>query len=170
VPSGFARFAALFDRVAIVCYQDSCKQQVEAWPEDVRPKVRLVDGYPINAKLGILGSHDHGCRVTQGHAGAWELLGADVASLLILEDDYRPINATAAALADSSALADISAFVGGDSWQMLRVGYIPHTLPASACSAVCACTPSSEPTNMCQVRRWPSRARGAPPESRGQCM
>ena len=74
VSEGFALFAGLFDRIAVVCGGDTCTQQREAWPESVRSKVVLIHSDRINAKLGISDVVDHGYKVTQGHAGAWALL------------------------------------------------------------------------------------------------
>ena len=40
---GFALFAALFDKVAIVCYKDTCADQLTAFPANVQPNVVLID-------------------------------------------------------------------------------------------------------------------------------
>jgi len=155
VSLGFARFASLFDRIAIVCYESTCEHQRSAWPLWLQERVVPVDGHPVNMRLGVADVIDHGYKVTLGHSEAWKLLGkGGVSSVLILEDDYRPINKTVAAFAEPSGaptLEGMRSFVSGADWQMLRVGYIPHDLPAGGCSALCECVPSVASPNVCQV-------------------
>ena len=152
VDPGFANFAALFDRVVVVCYMSTCQGHLEVWPTWLQHKVRVHDGKDLNAKLGILNVSDHGLKVTMGHAAVWEELGTDgVDSILVLEDDYRPIQETVSALAgNSSTIESLRAFVNDEEWHMLRVAYIPHEL-GETCSDTCRCMPSAASPNVCQV-------------------
>jgi len=176
-PLGLVLFASLFDRIAIVCDGPSCKHQLPAWPAALQPHVRLIDGAAINGKLGITNVDDHGYKVTQGHAGAWELLSEEgVSSVLVLEDDYTPLNSTVAHFVDkvtgkpSASLAGVKDFLKKDAWGMLRLGYNPigqavQDAPGGSifsfteCPAACKCAPSPYTANVCSVS-LPSKVDG----------
>lgn len=157
---GFALFAALFDKVAIVCYKDTCADQVTAFPANVQPKVVLIDSDKVNKDLGIGEVDDHGYKVTQGHAAAWNLLSSkSVNSVLVLEDDYRMINGTVDLFADgasnlpSAELTALGKLVSSSDWGIMRFGYNAlHQLDdLTKCSAACDCVPTAQTPNVCSV-------------------
>jgi len=167
VPLGFVLFASLFDRIAIICFKDTCNHQLEAFPSTVRPKVVLVDSDEVNKRLGIGAVDDHGYKVTQGHGSAWDLLEQDgVASVLILEDDYRVLNSTVAHFVGdggkpSPTLEGVGKLVRSSSWGMMRLGYNPLLQTPSAanpleCNGNCACVASDETPNVCAVTLPPN--------------
>ena len=52
-PLGLVLFASLFDRIAIVCYENTCDSQRQAWPRELQPRLRLIDSAEVNKELNI---------------------------------------------------------------------------------------------------------------------
>lgn len=157
-PVGFSLLADLFDRVAIVCGQQTCSDQTSAFPSAMQSKVVLIDSHEVNEHLQISNVNDHAYKVTQGHAAAWALLDdPNIENVLILEDDYRILNATVANFANghnaSTTLIDINRFVRNSTWQMLRLGFNP-LLPSQSytCSSECECKRTEETGSICLVK------------------
>lgn len=149
--AGLVALAALFDRVAVICYQHTCEGQVAAWPSSLQSKLTLIDSAQVNARLEIADVDDHGYRVTQGHAAAWELLkDPNTSSVLIFEDDW-----TASIAVDEFENADsikgMQDFVDSGNWGMLRLGYNPLELAMPDCPKHCACSPPPETNLACAV-------------------
>jgi len=151
---GFALFASLFDRVAVICQTTTCQGHLEAFPTSLQPHVVIINASRVSEQLGITNIDDHGYKVTQGHAAAWALLRQDgVQHVLVLEDDYRVANWSDVFVeqaAKSTALRQIEDFVDSAEWSLLRVGYSPVS-HATQCRAECACVPTNESANVCAV-------------------
>ena len=81
--------------------------------------------------------------------------------LLVLEDDFRPIQfgdmLSEVLAVNSSTLDELQAFVNGESWQMLRLAYVPHRphdlieFSNGRCSSECECRPSTSSPNVCAI-------------------
>jgi hypothetical protein len=153
-PAGLVALAGLFDAIGVICYQDTCNDQLAAWPISLQSKIRIIDSYDINVRLGITNVDDHGYQVTQGHAAAWSLLAdPSISSVMVLEDDWTPNLSIVKAFEHPSTLAGVKAFIDAGDWGMLRMGYNPLTMISSTtvCATQCICSPPPETDTVCAV-------------------
>lgn len=164
LPHGFVLLAGQFDRIAIICFRESCKDQRSAWPPELQPLITLIDGSAVDQKMG-LNVRIHPYRVIQSHAVAWRLLlQHDVQSVLILEADWAPIKESQALpqLENSTVFAGVQQFLQG-KWDMLWLGYYPIGISSSEepCPRECTCTQTDETDLICSIQlEWqPTRAR-----------
>lgn len=150
---GFALFASLFDSIALICSGHTCDSQRDAFPLNLRSRVFLIDSVKLNRRLRIQDVDDHGYKVTQAHAAAWRLLDrADINNVLILEDDYRIINATAQFFEDPLNLQPVAQFLNGSDWGLFRLGYNPVFIDSSfGCPRECYCHQLAESPFLCEV-------------------
>lgn len=151
--AGLIAFAMLFSRIAVICFADSCQHQMSAWPSFLHSKLHIIDSSKVNVELGIADVDDHGYRVTQGHARAWDLLSEpDVNSVLIFEDDYTTNEAVVENFEHNDTLLPFKAFVDSNHWKILRVGYHPlWPWSQATCPGQCSCKPPPQTNLACAV-------------------
>lgn len=164
IAPGLVRQASAFDKVAIVCYMEACEHQVERWPVAMQSRIQLVRSHLTNDRLGLnllnlSKSAMHAHKVTQGHADAWDLLNSSN-SVLVLEEDFEPVEAEATAFAnDKERDAHFRRFVQRNTdWRMLRFGYnlantnfVRADKVIDGCPIACRCTRTVEDPNVCLV-------------------
>jgi len=164
IAPGLVAMASAFDKIAIVCYMKACEYQIERWPPHMQSRVQLVRSHLTNERLGLnllsLNKNAmHAHKVTQGHADAWDLLKSS-RSLLVLEEDFQPIEAEASAFAnDKERRAHFRRFVQrNEDWRMLRLGYnlantgfVHKEKVVNGCPIACRCTRTADDPNVCLV-------------------